>query len=708
MPPPAPAAEMAAGSCAAQPAEAEAGARDVDTGQRLLRLVPAPTLDCRVRSGRRWEAGYALSPVVENWARHVRAADQDRPAAAVGFVGATAAGKSWLVGKLQSEGGAVPRTLEENAGAGVLQSVTSDINLYADPAQHVYFVDFEGTHGTQPLELSLAGGADADVDRAVERCVGSGSWEAKRREMLRDAFQPVLAYLLCDVIIFLTREKLVCRRALEECEQFAIAANARVMCARAPALVLVQNCCRPSEGIFDPGKCTEAFWLAHLAPERSADMPWSKFFSSIDCFCVPDEFAFCKRSGFDGEEVCGEVLSGLRALVQRRILEKQVAGPQRPHSGLALSQLQWFSALSDGPVSATAAIGGGRGALESLLLQVMDSCLLPDGRVSTELFSRRLRSAVGLVARVAVRQDLADESLDQVAAYLLDLFPCGAVAPPGVERFDGRQCPIVCGQSRLDHSLHCSLHRSATLVRTVDAGWLQGLGEWLRGGITHAWPGEFVCHPDVAGTFSEDAIRGAIRKEVEEYRVERALEGVGLLPGPSWVAKAHASLRASGLQVVKDGTRRHPHVRRVRGQGLQHGLLLAAAAAPHRGAHASRLRALPRCRAVTRPRRRRGWRRDARRRARGAGPALCRLRQRPGQRWPGGARGAHRLHPCKCLVCSCCARRVGADEWPQCPLCDAPVRWMANERAVLAKGGSRVAQAEPARRSGGYGVCASR
>ena len=71
----------------------------MDGGQRLLNLVPAPTWECGRHTSKAWAAGYALSPATENWARHVREAHASWPARAVGFVGATSAGKSWLVGR---------------------------------------------------------------------------------------------------------------------------------------------------------------------------------------------------------------------------------------------------------------------------------------------------------------------------------------------------------------------------------------------------------------------------------------------------------------------------------------------------------------------------------------------------------------------------------------------------------------------------------
>jgi len=549
-------------------------AHEVDGGQRLLNLVPTPTWECGTKTAKIWEPGYTLSPATENWARHVREADRDQPALAIGFVGATSAGKSWLVSKLQSEGAAQPARFEQSFAGGVdLQSMTSDINLYLDPVDQIYYVDFEGTYGTLPLQYYAA-----DMAKVVQRCADVASWEGKRRQALKESFQPAVAYLMCDVVVFLTREKLVCRRALEECEQFARAANARVSSALPPALIIVQNCCRPSEGIFDPEKCTEAFRRAHFSAGRwnyddplqegaggqvsSAAAQWAEYFRSIDCFCLPDEYTFCKRSGFDGEEVCKEVLMKLKATMKTRLEEGL---PARIETGVSLHQFQWFAALSslcgiinDQETVAMSAIyihagatSGGVNELKSLLLQIMHPTKRSDV-VDPQDFQLRLGVAIGIIARFAVRHDLAEDEIRQVVKYLSLLFPCGALAPPDVERADGSTEPVPCGQLLLFHK---GLHRSSCLVRTVEAGWLQHLSEWLQGGVTHAWPGEFCCLESLKEVWDHGVLTASVLEQVEEYKVEKCLEGVSPKVGTPWVLKAHSSLSTSGLKVTQDATR---------------------------------------------------------------------------------------------------------------------------------------------------------
>ncbi|CAE7941715.1 unnamed protein product [Symbiodinium sp. KB8] len=205
-------------------------------------LAQVDTCACVCKASTR----YTLSPATENWARHVREADRAQPALAIGFVGATSAGKSWLVSKLQSEGAAQPARFEQSFAGGVdLQSMTSDINLYLDPVDQIYYVDFEGTYGTLPLQYYAA-----DMAKVVQRCADVASWEGKRRQALKESFQPAVAYLMCDV----------------------------------PALVS-----QLKRNYDDP---------------LQAAAQWAEYFRSIDCFCLPDEYTFCKRSGFDGEEVC--------------------------------------------------------------------------------------------------------------------------------------------------------------------------------------------------------------------------------------------------------------------------------------------------------------------------------------------------------------------------------------------------------------------
>ncbi|CAE8738749.1 unnamed protein product [Polarella glacialis] len=115
-------------------------AHEADTGQRLLNLVPLPTWECNCRSkyAHRWEAvcggvaGGRLFGLLHCTLCHQRSrtghgksarcwlqADRTRPALPVGFVGATSVGKSWLVGRLQSEGAIQPEILEKMYTGGL-------------------------------------------------------------------------------------------------------------------------------------------------------------------------------------------------------------------------------------------------------------------------------------------------------------------------------------------------------------------------------------------------------------------------------------------------------------------------------------------------------------------------------------------------------------------------------------------------------------
>eukprot|EP00435_Cladocopium_sp_Y103_P011467 s1879_g3.t1 len=99
--------------------------------------------------------------------------------------------------------------------------------------------------------------------------------------------------------------------------------------------------------------------------------------------------------------------------------------------------------------------------------------------------------------------------------------------------------PVVCGQNQLFHQ---GLHRSDVLVRTVDAGWLQHISEWLQGGVTYAWPGEFTCSESVAQASNQAVLTASLLEQVEEYKVEKCLEGLAPKVGTPWVLKAGAEV----------------------------------------------------------------------------------------------------------------------------------------------------------------------
>ncbi|CAE7579422.1 unnamed protein product [Symbiodinium pilosum] len=668
---------------------------------------------------------YTLSPATENWARHVREADRAQPALAIGFVGATSAGKSWLVSKLQSEGAAQPARFEQSFVGGVdLQSMTSDINLYLDPVDQIYYVDFEGTYGTLPLQYYAA-----DMAKVVQRCADVASWEGKRRQVLKESFQPAVAYLMCDVVVFLTREKMVCRRALEECEQFARAANARVSSALPPALIIVQNCCRPSEGLFDPEKCTEAFRRAHFSAGRwnyedplegsgqvsSAAAQWAEYFRSIDCFCLPDEYTFCKRSGFDGEEVCKDVLAKLKTTLKMRLQEGL---PARTENGVALSQFQWFSVLSslcgiinDQETVAMSAIyihagavAGGVNELKSLLLQIMHPMKRPDV-VDPKDFQLRLGVAIGIIARFAVRHDLAEDEVHQVVRYLSMLFPCGALAPPAVERADGSKDPVYCGQNLLFHK---GLHRSSCLVRTVEAGWLQHLSEWLQGGVTYAWPGEFFCLESLSEACNQGVLAASVLEQVEEYKVEKCLEGVSPKVGTPWVLKAHGSLSASGLKVMQDASRLCAVCTDAGSDATSLWKLWAASSGdflPVCGHCYSIMESNDLCKGATVAPASINIIREGRK-CEACAQKSGRVIVTEGQVPMESSKADHRLQPCRCLVCRKCAEKVAWNERSACPICGMRVQWLADERALIATGW-RVTR-PTTNRQDKCGICVSR
>ena len=119
--------------------------------------------DGKALSIRLWR--YALSPATENWARHVREAHGSRPARAVGFVGATSAGKSWLVGcigsaragevsKLQSDGAAQPARFEQSFVGGARRTRMLD-SVCRRRGLAIHDVGHQPLHGPGGLLSSL-------------------------------------------------------------------------------------------------------------------------------------------------------------------------------------------------------------------------------------------------------------------------------------------------------------------------------------------------------------------------------------------------------------------------------------------------------------------------------------------------------------------------------------------------------------------------
>lgn len=322
------------------------------------------------------------------------------------------------------------------------------------------------------------------------------------------------------------------------------------------------------------------------------------------------------------------------------------------------------------------AIVGGVSELRSELLSLIHphaSEAKQDKPVNATELKRKLVAAEELVARFAVRHEISPEEILQLARYLVALFPCGAVAPPAVERSDGENLPVPCGQCQLFHK---GLHRSGTLVRTLDAGWLQTFSEWLQGGVTYAWPGEYMCHPSVADLCDAAKVNESITALVEEYRVERCLEGLSQTVGTTWVVKAYKSFAPTGIPVRLDESRmcimctaggsNTGERWSWMGQTAQY-LPVCGRCHEMMQVNSAQLCSNPRTLLL-----------DAQVHAAKPGCLAC---------GKAVAIPDHRLQPCRCLVCRHCSERVvKSRRHPVCPLCESPVRWLVDDRAMLASG----------------------
>jgi len=310
--------------------------------------------------------------------------------------------------------------------------------------------------------------------------------------------------------------------------------------------------------------------------------------------------------------------------------------------------------------------------LKSILMSVMLA-----RRTSEEVsFVKELvNTALGLIARFVVRRDLVQEYLDQVIVYLRGLFPCGAVCADNVECFDGSGKQVVCGQARMIHS---DMHRSAMLVRTRDSDWLQSLSEWLRGGVVHAWHGEFVCKSSFQDFDDSDVLAAALNEQIEAYKLEKCLEGLAREVGSPWVLRAYGSLRSSPLPLKRDATRMCSICMAAgKGPGLFGRWLV-----PSDGKH---MPVCEHCFSVL-------HKHDLCGAVRALDTAVdqkCDVCS-PRDPWSGIRRPGkenryadHRLLPCKCSVCKHCVEATVLDEYPCCPLCAQPLHTIIDERALV-------------------------
>eukprot|EP00930_Biecheleria_cincta_P025297 TRINITY_DN18024_c0_g1_i1.p1 TRINITY_DN18024_c0_g1~~TRINITY_DN18024_c0_g1_i1.p1 ORF type:complete len:230 (-),score=19.94 TRINITY_DN18024_c0_g1_i1:23-652(-) len=206
-------------------------------------------------------------------------------------------------------------------------------------------------------------------------------------------------------------------------------------------------------------------------------------------------------------------------------------------------------------------------------------------------------------------------------------------------------------------------------------------------------------------------LAASISEQVEEYKVQKCLEGVSPKVGTPWVLKAHASFSGCGLRVMHDTSRLCvvcttagsesgsfwslwtttsdclPVCGHCHSIMEQHGLCKGTAMASSQDALA--MQEGLRCPAC-------GARDGTVIVTEGASPTDQK------------SSADHRLQPCRCLVCRKCAERAACSEFAVCPVCESRVQWLADERALLATGWGYVRPRHAGNRNGNCGICVNR
>lgn len=347
----------------------------------------------------------------------------------------------------------------------------------------------------------------------------------------------------------------------------------------------------------------------------------------------------------------------------------------------------------------------GLAELKSVLLAVMNKT------AGLATAKSRIETAIGMIARFVVRRELSAEDESKALRYLLALFPCGAVACNKVVHFDGSERPVCCGQMRLFHS---TLHRSTAPVRTVNSDWLQNLSEWFRGGITHAWIGDFSVHTDFKPFDDYETMYDMLQQEVEGYKLERCLEGLTPKVGAPWILRAHRGITGCGLDIKQD-TRSTCVV--CVAKPVDPGIFGRLWLPPTEGNH---MPVCEHCQGIM-----------ERHALDSLGAAIeliedlwdeqcsaCKSTAWSGLSRPGGSMQGyvnHRLYPCKCTVCNLCADAVvTTNDRPFCPLCGMRLQRIVDERSLQKTGwAAAVARCEdtvelPPKQARSCGTCSAR
>lgn len=210
-------------------------------------------------------------PVVSSQAFAIDA--PERREITVSFLGGTHSGKSFLIHEYlhHTKSSAPYRPKVAQLREGCCQGTSSDVRAYStEPDGHpVRVLDVEGfdaREGSHPSTIPK------------DESVPTGS----HRNCAVKEILPKLAYMLSDVIVFVSNLSFANNTYLEKLSDFASQAVKNVASSTRPSLIMVYNQC-PNTQEMDIERATDSFFRGHEEDRRQLET----YFSEVKCLAMP-------------------------------------------------------------------------------------------------------------------------------------------------------------------------------------------------------------------------------------------------------------------------------------------------------------------------------------------------------------------------------------------------------------------------------------
>jgi hypothetical protein len=184
---------------------------------------------------------FRIVPRLETFERLRNSVDENQSSIKVSFVGDTAAGKSFIITHLLPFDDRVrSRKGPMIAPPGQTESTSGNVCIYRTNIKYSSFflLDFEGVQGTYPRRLREQWGKAWNILQLQTQELSR--MQQERAELVNEVF-PQLAYLLSNIIVFVTRQPPHHTKAMENLISFAQASAKNTGSGEKPLLIIIQN-----------------------------------------------------------------------------------------------------------------------------------------------------------------------------------------------------------------------------------------------------------------------------------------------------------------------------------------------------------------------------------------------------------------------------------------------------------------------------------